>query len=293
MDTCNICFYGLIRTLQANTPKINEIISNLSQVYSINIFIVYYGFDKQNLEKYSSVGQQFKHYSRMIDSTSLTPEMQKARDNSKVPAFMSGQSAINNFNALWSVKQATQFVLETVVVKPNDLTIFIRPDTKFYSFPSVQQIKESFVSSSPLMQIITSKFDNYYFNPEDNVSAHTKTREGGANDRLIICHGFNTLQTIGNRYDLIDNYITKKGYFHPEGHLERLILRNGIINQKLDFCFTLLRENGEEVGECKPSFLTRGTPSTAPPIYLPIRKTGGRKSRRKRTRRKRKTKTIL
>jgi hypothetical protein len=291
MDTCNICFYGLIRSLEANTPKINEFLLQLSQAYTINIFIIYYSFDKQNFNKYLNVGQQFKHYSRMIEAHNeynLTSAMKIASSNTKVPQFMTGQSLLNSLNALWSIKQATQFISETVVVNPNDLTIFIRPDTKFYTFPSVQQIKESFISSSPVMQIITSKYDNFYYNPEDNVSTYTRNgiKKGGVNDRLIICHGLNTLQTIGNRYDLIEDYIRTKQYFHPEGHLERIIMKNGIINQKLNFCFKLLRENGEEVGECAPKlqnpFLNRGTAAQTPPVYLPtIKKTGGKNKRRR------------
>jgi len=134
-------------------------------------------------------------------------------------------------------------------INSGDITIFLRPDSKFYSEIPLEKVKSS------VNQVITPLWDNWYFHPE-YIAGKSRTSDEGSNDRLIICSNEETAKIVGLRYDMIDEYANKKKginnspIIHPEGFFEWTLKKNNIKNIKVDVCFTLLRENGDELGDC-------------------------------------------
>jgi hypothetical protein len=330
MNVCNICFYGAVRTLEHTAPTIiDKLVTPFKVAYKINIFAVVWSDENQELvSKYNIFGGDVKKIITVprLDPTTFTPSMITAINSKRVdhcsntqimgdikedtPGVYKGKPVIfkkhlfvsNTIQSLFALKTVTETLLASVEINPGDITIFIRPDCKVYQFPSPSEIQQSFVVSSSRMQIVTSGYDNFYYNPNEFITIKSRIGEqGGVNDRLIICHGKNTVETIGKRFNGIDDYInsplynkssTPKNFLHPEGLLERLIKKNNIMNLKLpQFCLTLLRESGLEAGDCPAN--TNPEPSQLElQIGIDNTKKGRGKTRRKLKKRRQTRKRI-
>jgi hypothetical protein len=235
---CNLCFYGAVRTLDKTVNSIQKyVIEPLSKQYTIQIFAaVWEDDDSEKYKKFENLKIKIKKNNRPKRFSKIKIE---AEEN-YIKIYPDKPDFIRNlYYGLYSLKSVTS------MIKESELTIFIRPDSKFYSEIPLDKIESS--------QVITPIWDNYYFNPE-HYALKSKSSEEGANDRFIICSG-NTAKIVGMRYDLIDQYLEKRkgngnSIIHPEGFFEWTLKKNNIKNIKVDICFTLLRENGNEDGDC-------------------------------------------
>jgi hypothetical protein len=236
---CNLCFYGAVRTLDETSNSIQKyVIEPLSKQYTINIFAAVWEDDSEKYEKYEKFEKFGKLKIKKINRPKRFSKIKIEADENFRKIYPEKPDVIKNlYYALYSLKSVTS------MIKESELTIFIRPDSKFYSEIPLNKIESS--------QIITPIWDNYYFHPE-HYALKSKSSEEGANDRFIICSG-NTAKIVGMRYDLIDEYLEKRkgnAIIHPEGFFEWTLKKNNIKNIKVDICFTLLRENGNEDGDC-------------------------------------------
>ena len=248
MNTCNICFYGAVRTLDKTISSIQKnLIEPLSKDYNIKIFATVWEEDDDSL--YSNFQAKIKKIKRPKRFSQI-----KKDAIANTTGNIGGTGTINLIHALYSLKCVTKLLPK---IGEKDIVIFIRPDSKFYSVVSADTTKMLKQEN----QIITPSYDNFFYKTGSGVAAYKNGM--GANDRFIICLGKDSTETIGLRYDLIDEYIGKKKglnntpIIHPEGFLEWVIKKNNIINHKVSICLTLLRENGDELGECKGKKKTR------------------------------------
>jgi capsid portal protein len=135
MNTCNICFYGAVRTLDKTSDSIKKYVINpLSKQYTVKIFAtVWEDDDESPYSNFENV--KIKKINRPKRFSKIKNE---ARENYFKEYGIEKDYLGSLYYALYSLKNVTNMVSKKI--NSGDITIFLRPDSKFYSEIPLEKI---------------------------------------------------------------------------------------------------------------------------------------------------------